>query len=153
MNTIVSSVFSTPAAAYARLAALKEDQDEGALRLYGWTVIAKDEAGRATVIDTTDEGPVGSIVGLLGGALLGLIAGPDGVVVGALAGATTGALVDVIRAGVPLDAIDEAKVSLEPGTVALLAEVDRSTESIKSDDDRSSFGPRRSGTAQNAPSH
>ena len=153
MNTIVTSVFPTQADAFARLAALEEDQGKGRLTLYAWTVIAKDEAGSASIAETTDAGPAGSIAGLIGGALLGMIAGPGGLLVGALVGATIGAVADFIRAGVPLEVIDQAKVALEPGTVALLAEVDSRTESIRSDDDRSSFWPRRSGTAQHAPSH
>lgn len=148
MNTIVTSVFPTQALAYARLAALTEEQANGELRLHAWAVVAKDEAGRATVPDTTDGAPAGSIVGLIGGALLGLIAGPGGVVLGALVGGTTGVVVDLLHAGVPVEAIDEATAALEPGTVALVAEFQPPTESIKSDDDRSSFWPRRSGTAQ-----
>jgi uncharacterized membrane protein len=116
-------------------------------------VVAKDETGNATICDTTDGGPMGSIAGLIGGGLLGLIAGPGGVALGALVGATTGVVVDLLRAGVPVEAIDEATAALEPGTVALVAEIQRPTESIRSDDDRSSFWPRRSGTAQHAPSH
>jgi uncharacterized membrane protein len=153
VNEIARAVFPSQDDAYARLAALEADQENGKLRLYGWAVITKDEAGKTSVIKTTDGGPVGSIVGLIGGALLGVIWGPGGLLMGALLGGSIGAVVDVIRACVPLEAIDQAKVALEPSTVALLAEVDSRTESIRSDDDRSSFWPGRSGTAQNAPSH
>jgi uncharacterized membrane protein len=80
--------------------------------------------GTVSVKQSADPGPVGGALGLLTGSLLGLLAGPVGVAVGAPAGGLTGLLFDLARSGIGADFVDEMAQALNPGKVALLAEVE-----------------------------
>ena len=87
-------------------------------------MITKDSHGIVSIKESADRGTLGASVGLAVGALIGLLAGPVGVVVGAAAGTTIGAIRDFWVAGVGLDFVEEAEKRLQPGKVALLAEID-----------------------------
>jgi uncharacterized membrane protein len=86
-------------------------------------VIAKDAGGNVAIKQEADEGPLGTGVGLVTGSLIGLLGGPVGVAVGACAGTFGGVLYDVAKAGVGGDFLDEVRHDLQPGKVAVVAEV------------------------------
>jgi hypothetical protein len=67
---------------------------------------------------------VGTGVGLAVGSLIGLLGGPAGLVVGALTGTVVGAVRDFWVAGVGLDFVEEAERRLQPGKVAVVAEIE-----------------------------
>jgi uncharacterized membrane protein len=95
--------------------------------------------GDVSVKQPSDEGPLGTAVGMLTGSVTGLVAGevgaaaglaagaaagPIGAVVGFSLGALTGLVVDLSRSGVNLDFVDEVSQALIPGTTAVVAEVE-----------------------------
>lgn len=123
MDKILVVVFDDEVKAYKGSEALQELQNEGSITLYSKAVIARDAAGKATVKQAGDEGPVGTAVGLLTGSLIGLIGGPVGLAVGAGAGMFGGLLYDSAHLGVGEDFVAEAAKSLQPGKAALVAEV------------------------------
>jgi hypothetical protein len=61
--------------------------------------------------------------GLLAGAMIGLLAGPVGVAIGAGGGTLAGALFDLAEVGVGADFLEEIGRELEPGKVAVVADV------------------------------
>jgi uncharacterized membrane protein len=124
MNKMLVAMFDTEKAADAGLHALRKLHAEGDISLYATGVITKDSHGIVSVKEAAERGALGASVGLAVGALIGLLAGPVGVVVGAAAGTTLGALRDFWVAGVGLDFVEEAEKRLQPGKVALLAEID-----------------------------
>lgn len=124
MNRMLVVIFSSQAEAYAGVRALRELDSEGSLSLYGVGVIQKDQAGVVSVLDAEGHGAVGVGVGLAVGALIGLLAGPVGMAVGAVAGTLAGALRDSWLSVVGLEFVDETQATLQPGTVAIIAEVD-----------------------------
>ena len=124
MNRMLVVVFSSQADAYAGVRALRALDAEGSLSLYGLGVIAKDQAGVVSVLDSDGHGAVGVGVGMAVGALIGLLAGPVGMAVGAVAGTLAGALRDSWVSGVGLEFVDETQTTLQPGTVAIVAEVE-----------------------------
>ena len=63
-------------------------------------------------------------VGMMTGALVGLLAGPEGMVIGAAAGSMMGASADLINLGVGADFLDEVGEHLSPGMVAVVAEME-----------------------------
>jgi len=124
MNKILVTLFPDEELAYEGLNALRDLHVKGDITLYSSTVIAKRPDGTAKTLDAADPGPVGGAVGLVTGALLGLLGGPVGVAVGATVGVTTGALYDLVQLGIGSDFIDEVSTAIEPGTAAVVADID-----------------------------
>ena len=124
MNKMLIAVFDDESAADAGLQALHRLHAEGDITLYASGVIAKDAKGVVCVKRSMDQGPIGTATGLAVGSLIGLLGGPMGVAVGAMAGTMVGAVRDFWGAGVGLDFIEEADKHLQPGKVALVAEIE-----------------------------
>jgi uncharacterized membrane protein len=126
MNKILISTFGTEEAAFEGLSALKDLHQDGDITLYASSVIAKDPTGAVSVRQAADSGPVGTLVGMVTGGLIGLLGGPAGVAVGAYVGGFGGLMYDLINTGMSGDFIDEVSAALTPGTVAVVADIDES---------------------------
>ena len=124
MNKLLIAVFGNETAADAGLQALHTLHAEGEITLYASGVIAKDAKGAISVRKSIDQSPIGAATGLAVGSLIGLLGGPVGVAVGAMTGTVVGAIRDFWVAGVGLDFIEEAEKNLQPGKVALVAEIE-----------------------------
>ncbi len=124
MNKMTAVVFDGEKQAYEGSRALRDLDREGILTLYADAVITKDAGGTVSVLRAPDEGPVGTLSGLLVGSMIGLLGGPIGLAIGAGTGTLVGAAVDVTQAGIGSDFLEEVSESLEPGKAAVLAEVD-----------------------------
>ena len=70
-------------------------------------MIAKDPHGAVSVRQAADSGPVGTLVGMVTGGLIGLLGGPAGVAVGAYVGGFGGLMYDLINTGMSGDFVDE----------------------------------------------
>jgi uncharacterized membrane protein len=123
-NKILVSVFDTERMAFEGLTALKDLHREGDITLYASTVIAKDPSGTVSVRQAADRGPIGTLVGIVTGGLVGLLGGPVGVAVGAYVGGFGGLMFDLFNSGVSMDFVDEVGASLTPGKAAVIADVD-----------------------------
>lgn len=126
MNKMIVAVFDREAAAFEGLSALKDLHRDGDISLYSSAVIAKNDAGKVEIKQAADEGPVGTALGLLAGALIGILAGPVGLALGASVGGLSGLLYDANRSGVDLTFVDDVTKTLTPGKVAVLADIDES---------------------------
>lgn len=126
MNKILVAVFDSEKAAYDGVTALKDLHRDGDISLYASTVIAKDDAGTVVTRQAADSGPLGTLVGIVGGSLVGLLGGPAGALVGGWLGAGAGLMYDLFSAGVGYDFVTEVGATLTPGKVALVADVDES---------------------------
>lgn len=124
MNKILVATFGTEKAAFEGLSALKDLHRDGDITLYASSVIAKDPQGAVSVRQAADSGPVGTLVGLVTGGLIGLLGGPAGVAVGAYVGGFGGLMYDLFNAGLSGDFVDEVSGALIPGTVAVVADMD-----------------------------
>lgn len=124
MNKILVTLFADRESAYKGLNALRDLHGQGDITLYASSVIAKQPDGTATELDSDEPGPVGTAVGLLTGTLLGMLGGPVGVAVGATVGVTGGMLYDLIQLGIGSDFIDDVTAAIQPGTVAVVADID-----------------------------
>ena len=124
MNRMLVVVFDNETAAYAGSRELRHMDSEGGITLYGLGVVAKDADGKMHTREMPDEGLSGAGVGLAVGGLIGLLGGPVGFAVGAIAGTWIGAVRDYWQAGVGLDFVEEANRFLQPGKVAVIAEVE-----------------------------
>lgn len=110
--------------AFEGLTALKELHRDGDITVYGSTVIAKDPVGTVAVRQEADRGPVGTLVGIVTGGLVGLLGGPAGAAVGAYIGGFGGVMYDLFKAGISMDFVDEVSTAMLPGTAAIIADVD-----------------------------
>jgi uncharacterized membrane protein len=123
MDKILVVVFENENKAYEGSRALQELHNEGSIHLYAEAVIVRNADGKVYLKQASDMGPVGRVVGLLAGSLIGLFGGPLGVVVGAGVGLSAGFLYDMAHLGVSQDFLNGIGRSLKPGKAAVLAEV------------------------------
>lgn len=124
MNKLLIAVFDNELAADTGLNALRSLHAAGDITLYATGVIAKDAKGELGIKKSMDSGPTGAATGLAVGSLIGLLGGPVGLAIGAVAGTAAGAVRDFWVAGVGLDFIEAATRHLQPGKVALVAEIE-----------------------------
>ena len=124
MNKMLIAVFETEAKAYEGLSALKGLHNDGDITLYAAAVINKDQNGQVRVIESADQGPVGTSVGLLTGSLIGLVAGPVGLAVGAFAGTMVGLMYDVNVGDINSTFADDVSAALGKGKTAVVCEID-----------------------------
>lgn len=124
MNKLLVAIFDNETSADAGLNALRTLHAAGDISLYATGVISRDSKGVVSVKKPLDARPVGTATGLAVGSLIGMLGGPVGVVIGAVTGTVAGAVRDFWGAGVGLDFIEEATRHLQPGKVALVAEIE-----------------------------
>ena len=115
---LLAIAFDKPNRASEVLVNLMHLQQEGAVRLGDAVVLAKDDGGRARILETIDVTPgKGALMGTWWGLLAGLFVGPLAIVGGAAAGALYGKLVDK---GLADDWVRQMAEWLEAGRSALL---------------------------------
>lgn len=124
MDKMIVVVFDNEGKAYEGLKALQEMQYEGSINLYAKAVIVRDASGKLEVKQAGDMGPMGTAVGMLTGSLVGVLGGPLGVALGAGVGTVGGLVYDLANLGVGEDFLYEVEQSLQPGKVAVVAEID-----------------------------
>jgi uncharacterized membrane protein len=123
MDRMLVVVFDTEDKAYEGKKALHGLEEEGSIVVYAYAVIAKNTDGTTTVRQSDDPGPLGTLVGTSLGALIGLLGGPVGLAIGAAAGLVAGGTVDLNKARVGEDFIDDVRQELKPGKFALVADI------------------------------
>jgi len=124
MERMLVVVFDDEVNAYEGKSALRQLEIEGSITINRAAVVAKQADGTTGVKQYDDVNPSGTFVGTSVGALIGLLGGPVGVAVGAVSGLTLGALSDVGDASVGEDYVEEVSMSLTPGKVAVVAEIE-----------------------------
>jgi len=124
MNKMIVAVFDNEEKAFEGLSALKALHKDGDISLYATAVLSKNESGEVKVKDASSQGPVGTAVGMLSGAFIGIIGGPAGMAIGASAGALGGMFFDLDNRGIEAGFVDEVSKSLSEGKTAVVAEVD-----------------------------
>lgn len=124
MNKLLVAVFDNETAADAGLNALRALHAAGDITLYATGVLVRDAKGAVSVRKSMDPGPTGTVTGLAVGSLIGLLGGPVGMAIGAVTGSVAGAVRDFWVAGVGLDFVEAATQHLQPGKVALVAEIE-----------------------------
>jgi uncharacterized membrane protein len=123
MDKMLVAVFDNESKAYEGFRILKDLGAEGSIAVYATAVITKDPNGKVVVKEATDQGPLGTAVGLFTGSLLGLLAGPVGLAVGAGAGTLGGVFYDLAELGIGEDFLTDVGQQLTPGKSAVVAEV------------------------------
>ena len=123
MDRMVVVIFDTENKAYEGKKALHQLEDEGSIVVYGHAVVARNADGTATILQSDDTGPLGTLVGTSLGSLIGLLGGPAGLAIGAAVGLVAGGTVDLNNARIGDDFIDDVKQELLPNKFALVADI------------------------------
>ena len=123
MDRMLVVVFDTEAKAYDGKNVLNQLNEEGSISVYADAVIVKNANGTATVKQSNDQGPLGTLVGTSLGSLIGLLGGPVGLAIGASVGLLSGGLLDLDNARIGSDFIDDVAKQLVPGKFAVVAEI------------------------------
>ncbi|HYU26099.1 MAG TPA: DUF1269 domain-containing protein [Thermoanaerobaculia bacterium] len=123
MDKMIVAVFEDERSAYEGVRALRELDDEGTISTYATAVLAKDPAGKVTVKQAADQGPLGTAVGMLSGSLIGLVAGPVGLAIGLGVGALGGIVYDLAKIGIDDDFLGDVGTALGPGRFAVVGEI------------------------------
>ena len=123
MDRMLVVVFDTEPKAYEGKKALIQLENEGSIVVYAHAVIAKNADGTATVKQSDEPGPLGTLLGTSLGALIGLLGGPVGLAIGAVAGLAVGGTVDLNKARVGEDFVDDVTKVLLPNKFAVVAEI------------------------------
>ncbi|MEM6842684.1 MAG: DUF1269 domain-containing protein [Bacteroidota bacterium] len=124
MNRIIVSIFDSEENAFKGQSALKELHQNGDISLYASAVLSKNDHGKVEMKTISEKGPLGTRVGLVAGAFIGLMGGPIGIAVGASVGALGGMIYDTNNASLDAGFIDEVAAELEHGKTAVIAEVE-----------------------------
>ena len=130
MKQMVVAIFDNEPAALEALRELRDLHSEGGVSLYASAVIVKDKAGKVSVKQTADQGPVGLVLGTLVGGLVGVLGGPGAVPFAAYIGGLAGLLFDLGKFGIDLSFFDDVSKALIDGKAAVLAEVEESWTSL-----------------------
>jgi uncharacterized membrane protein len=124
MNRMVVVVFDKETKAYEGKEALWQLDNEGSIAVYACVVVAKNPDGSAAVKQEDGTGPLGTLVGTSLGSFLGLLGGPTGLAIGAATGLVAGVANDIHNSRIGEDFIDDVRKALNPGKVAVVAEVE-----------------------------
>ena len=91
-DRIIVATFTNTNAAYDAATALKALKDKGVVdfKPKAGVMVAKDDKGNVSLLESKDRPLWGTGIGTVAGALIGLIGGAPGAALGAALGATTG---------------------------------------------------------------
>jgi len=123
MDRMLVVVFDTESKAYEGKRALLQLENEGSIVIYAYAVVAKNADGTATVRQSDDPGPLGTLVGTGLGSVIGLLGGPAGLAIGAAVGLLAGSATDINNARISDDFIDDVNKELLPNKFAVVAEI------------------------------
>lgn len=116
-------IFGDEPKTYEGSRALSQLDSEGSISVHAVAVIEKNTDGEVTVKQSGDDFPIRTVGGTAIGALIGLLGGPIGLGIGAATGTIAGGLLDVERAGVNAEFLDEVSAKLTPGNWAIVSEI------------------------------
>ncbi len=122
---LIVAAFQNEDEAKEALKALKQAKKEGLIKIDDAAVLRKDEKGKIHIKETHDMGGgKGAVLGGVGGAMVGLIAGAA-LAGPAVVGTLIGGLVAKLRdSGFSNERLETLGESLEPGTSAIVAVVE-----------------------------
>lgn len=123
MEKIIVAIFNNEEGAYQGARELEALNSEGSITLYASGIVKRQADGSITVLQEAPDGPLGTVVGLATGAMVGLLGGPVGVAVGGFVGAGGGMFYDLAKLGLGEDFLYDVGQKLQPGKTAVIAEV------------------------------
>jgi uncharacterized membrane protein len=124
MDRMLVVVFDNESKAYEGKKALMQLDIDGSISVYAHAVVVKNADGTTTVRESDDRGPLGTLVGTTLGSLIGLLGGPAGFAIGAAVGFLGGGTLDLDKARIGEDFVDDVAAVLLPNKAAVVAEIE-----------------------------
>jgi len=124
VEKLIVIVFDEQSKARAGLEALRELDRDGEISLFEVALAVKAPNGRVRVIENPDDVNFPAVgVGSLTGSVLGALGGPVGILAGAAAGALIGFIINLERAGVTDDFVNDVSTAMGPGKAPVIVDV------------------------------
>jgi len=123
MTNLVVISFKNEAQAFAGSHKLIELESHGAITTYEKVIVKKDLQGETSAIQGDTSDGLRVLSGMAFGTLIGALAGPVGLLVGMISGTMTGALLETNHYNFSDDFISKVYSRLQPGSVAIVAEI------------------------------
>ena len=123
MERMLVVVFDEEKKTYDGFKALAALDTEGSISVYAEAIIKKNDDGTVTVTQINEDFPIRTVSGTAIGALIGVLGGPIGVAVGAVGGTFAGSILDLDRAGVNAEFLDDVSARLTPGKWAIVSDI------------------------------
>src|SRR5258707_489665 len=128
MTNLIIASFKEEAEAIEASRKLNELESIGDITIYEMVIIKKNADGQAVVLQADTSDGLRTLSGMAIGTLVGALAGPVGVVIGMFTGTLTGAVLEEDHYGFSEDFSSKVIDQLQPGTVAIIAEIDEESE-------------------------
>jgi len=123
MTNLVVISFKNEPQAFAGSHRLMELESHGGITVYEKVIVKKDLNGETSAIQDDTSGGLRVLSGMALGTLIGALAGPVGILVGMVSGTLSGALLETNYYDFSDDFISKVYSRLQPGTVAIVAEI------------------------------
>jgi uncharacterized membrane protein len=123
MTNLVVISFKNEAQAIAGSHKLIELESYGDITVYEKVMVKKDLNGETSAIQSDTSDGLRVLSGMALGTLIGALAGPVGLLVGMISGTMTGALLETDYYDFSDDFISKVYRHLQPGTIAIVAEI------------------------------
>jgi len=124
VHRMLAVVFENEDKATRGRKALLQLDNEGSIVVRAWAIVLKNADQTTTIKESVNPGPLGTLVGTSLGGLIGLLGGPAGLAIGCAAGLLVGNIVDMNKAIVGTDFIDDVSKELQANRFALFADIE-----------------------------
>jgi uncharacterized membrane protein len=121
-------VFDDETKAYQGSSAIKDLDNDGSISVHALAVVTKNADGSLTTKEVDGDFPIRTLEGTAIGALIGVLGGPIGLAIGASSGLLVGSVLDLDRADVNADYVDEVSKKLTPGKWAVVSDISEEWE-------------------------
>lgn len=130
MTNLIVITFSNESKAIDGSHKLSELESFGDISIFEKVMVKKDANGNVTVLETDTTEGLRTVSGMAIGTMLGALGGPVGMLAGMLAGTMTGAVLESDHFDFSEEFGTKVSKRLQPGTVALIAEISEEGPSI-----------------------
>jgi uncharacterized membrane protein len=124
MTNLIIATFKEEAEAIEASQKLHELESIGDITLFEMVIVKKDADGTTVLLQADTTEGLTTLSGMAIGTLIGSLAGPVGLLAGMFTGTLTGAAVEADNYGFAEDFVAGAADQLQPGTIAVIAEVE-----------------------------
>ena len=124
MTNLIIASFTEEAQAIEASQKLNELESIGDITIYERVLVRKKADGTSELVQTDTSEGLTTLSGMTIGTLIGALAGPVGMLAGMLTGTLAGAAMEADDYGFAEDFVSKAADHLQPGAIAIIAEVE-----------------------------
>jgi uncharacterized membrane protein len=128
MTNLIIDSFSEDAKALEASQKLSDLESIGDITIYERVLVKKNADGAASLLQSETTGGLRTLSGMAVGSMVGSLAGPVGLMAGMLTGTLSGAALEEEYEGFSKDFVTKAVSLLQPGTSAVIAEMDEDSD-------------------------